>query len=119
MFLLEKESFWSGMEGELVSGQLAAILNVPQPTGFLVTAVAKDSPSARAGVRAGHLKATISGQTYTLGGDIILQIAGITLATTADMVKMRAQLGALDSGASYQITLLRAGKVLTLTGRVP
>jgi serine protease Do len=48
-FLLEKHSFWSGMEGDLVSGTIAAIMNVPQPLGFLVTAVAKDSPSARAG----------------------------------------------------------------------
>jgi S1-C subfamily serine protease len=48
-FLLEKHSFWSGMEGELVSGTIAAIMNVPQRLGFLVTAVANDSPSARAG----------------------------------------------------------------------
>src|SRR5215468_2980675 len=42
-FLLTKDHFWSGMEGELVSGTVAMIMNVPQPVGFLVTAVAKNS----------------------------------------------------------------------------
>ena len=119
LFLIDKHSFWSGMEGELISGQIAALLNVPQPIGFLVTTVAKDSPSARAGVRGGNMKVTVGGQSYTLGGDIILKIAGITLGTLADMVKMREVLGSLASGSPYQITLLRGGKVMDLTGRVP
>jgi serine protease Do len=118
-FLLEKHSFWSGMEGELVSGTIAAIMNVPQPLGFLVTAVAKDSPSARAGVRGGSMKATIGGQPYTVGGDIILKIADITISAAADLVKMREKLGSLPSGSQYGITLLRGGTGLDLTGRVP
>ena len=118
-FLLEKHSFWSGMEGELVSGRLAALFNVPQPVALLVTAVAKDSPSARAGVRAGDMKATIAGQTYTVGGDIILKIDGLVLGTVADLVKVREHLGNLASGKTYTITVLRAGKVMDLTGRVP
>jgi S1-C subfamily serine protease len=118
-FLLEKHSFWSGMEGELVSGRLAALFNVPQPVALLVTAVAKDSPSARAGVRAGDMKATIGGQTYTVGGDIILKIDGLVLGTVADLVKVREHLGNLASGKTYTITVLRAGKVIDLTGRVP
>jgi serine protease Do len=118
-FLLEKHSFWSGMEGELVSGTIAAIMNVPQPIGFLVTAVAKNSPSARAGVRGGSVKATIGGQPYTVGGDIILKVEGITLGAVADLVKMREKLGRLPSGSPYGITVLRGGKVLELTGRVP
>ena len=119
-FLLEKHSFWSGMEGELVSGRLAALFNVPQPVGFLVTAVAKDSPAARAGVRAGDMKATLAGQTYTLGGDIILKIDGIAIGNVTDLVKIRERLGEpARPGRTYTITVLRAGKVLDLTGRVP
>jgi serine protease Do len=118
-FLLEKHSFWSGMEGELVSGPIAALLNVPQPVGFLVTAVAKDSPAARAGVRGGNMKASIGGQVYTVGGDVILTIAGVTIGTVADLVRIREHLGNLASATPYGITLLRAGKVLELTGHVP
>ena len=118
-FLLTKDHFWSGMEGELISGTVAAIMNVPQPVGFLVTAVAKNSPSAQAGIRGGAQKATIAGQEYTVGGDIILKIAGITLSAVTDMVKMREKLGDLSSGSPYGITVLRGGKLLELTGHVP
>jgi serine protease Do len=119
LFLLEKHSFWSGMEGELISGRLAALLNVPQPIAFLVTSVAKDSPSGRAGIRGGDTKVTVAGQNYTVGGDIILKMDGITLTTVADLVKVREHLGGLPSGKTYAITILRAGKIMDLTGRVP
>jgi S1-C subfamily serine protease len=118
-FLLEKHSFWSGMEGELLSGRIAALFNLPQPVGFLITGVAKDSPAARAGVRAGDMKATLGGQTYTLGGDIILKIDGIGIGNVTDLVQIRERLGSLPPGKDYTITVLRAGKVMDLTGRVP
>ena len=118
-FLLDKDHFWSGMDGELVSGTIAAVMNVPQPVGFLVTTVAKNSPSALAGLRGGSLKATIGGQEYTLGGDIILNIADITLNNVADMVKQRARMGELPAGSTYRISVLRGGKVLELMGHIP
>jgi serine protease Do len=118
-FLLEKHSFWSGIEGELVSGRLGELFNLPQPVGFLVTVVAKDSPSARAGLRGGDMKATVGSQAYTVGGDIILKIDGITIANARDLVTIRERLGSLPSGKAYTITVLRAGKILDLTGRVP
>jgi S1-C subfamily serine protease len=65
------------------------------------------------------MKATIGGQTYTVGGDIILKIDGLVLGTVADLVKVREHLGNLASGKTYTITVLRAGKVMDLTGRVP
>jgi S1-C subfamily serine protease len=41
--LLEKPTFWSGLEGQLITGPIAQILNVPQPTGYLVKTVARGS----------------------------------------------------------------------------
>src|SRR5262245_3364011 len=41
--LLEKPSFWSGIEGIMLSGDLAAIFNVTDPPAFLVRTVAKGS----------------------------------------------------------------------------
>jgi S1-C subfamily serine protease len=118
-FLLKERSFWTGMEGELVSGRLAELLNVPQPVGFLVTIVAKDSPAAEAGLQGGDIKATFAGQTYTVGGDIIIKMDGRTIGSAIDLVTIREHLGSLPSGRTYSITVLRGGKILDLTGRVP
>jgi S1-C subfamily serine protease len=53
-----------------------------------------------------------------LGGDIILTVDGIK-AEAANLAKIRDALSSKGSGASYKVTVLRAGKVLELTGRVP
>ena len=65
------------------------------------------------------MKATLGGQSYTLGGDIILKIDGITIGSATDMVTIRQHLGALPSGRDYTITILRSGRTMDLTGRVP
>jgi len=41
-FLLDREPFWSGIDGLVVTGDLAKALNLPQPTGFLVQRVGDD-----------------------------------------------------------------------------
>src|SRR5262250_3292716 len=41
--LVERKVFWSALAGRLLTGDLAAILNVPSPAGFLVKTVAQNS----------------------------------------------------------------------------
>jgi S1-C subfamily serine protease len=41
--LLERKSFWSGIDGTMLTGDLAAIFNLPEPAGFLVKTVAQGS----------------------------------------------------------------------------
>ena len=55
----------------LTSG-LAKALNIPSTHGVLVATVPTGSPAAKAGIRGGNTTATISGQTYVLGGDVIV-----------------------------------------------
>src|SRR6266446_10792039 len=47
--LLVRKSFWSGLEGHLISGPIAQILNLPQPTGYLVKTVARGSAGEAVG----------------------------------------------------------------------
>ncbi|HWN91377.1 MAG TPA: PDZ domain-containing protein, partial [Verrucomicrobiae bacterium] len=76
--LLEKKSFWGGLEGQFLSDDLADLLNVPyNMSGYLVKSVAKGSPSDEAGLRGGSKVVTIDGQQVVLGGDIILAVEGI------------------------------------------
>jgi len=117
--LLARRSIWTGLEGHTLSGDLAAIFNLPQPEGFLVKTVAKGSPAAEAGIRGGNRTATIDGQTLVVGGDVLLAVEGIPAGNLADYNRMREHLQKLPAGAPITVTVLRAGRVLNLVGKAP
>jgi S1-C subfamily serine protease len=117
--LLEKRSFWTGLEGIVLSDSLADLLNLPpQANGFLVKTVAKGSPGDEIGLRGSTQIVTISGQEVPLGGDIILSVDGMPMAAV-NLGKVRETLGKLPAGAPFKVSILRAGQVLELTGKVP
>ena len=117
--LLERKSFWAGLEGQILSDAEADLLNLPPgTTGFIVKTVAKDSPAAQLGLRGATMVVNLGSGDVPLGGDIILTVEGIK-AEAANLAKVRDQLSAKASGSPFKVTILRAGKVLELTGRVP
>jgi serine protease Do len=117
--LLEKRSFWSGLEGLMLSDELADLLNLPdRSAGFIVKTVAKGSPGDHAGLRGATQIATISGHEVPLGGDVILAVQGIP-ATAANITRIRDAMNQLKPGTPFTARVLRAGEVLELTGRVP
>jgi len=117
--LLNKRSIWSGLEGTLLTGELAEIFNVPGGAGYLVKTVAKDSPGWKAGLLGGDRTATINGQEIVVRGDIILEVAGITVKAADDMPRIRDKLSTLKAGQAFTIRLLRGGKVVDLRGALP
>jgi serine protease Do len=117
--LLARRSIWSGLEGHTLSGEMAAIFNLPQPEGFLIKTVAKGSPAEHAGIRGGTKTATIDGQTLVVGGDVLLAVEGIPAGNLADYQRMRDHLQKLPAGAPITVTVLRAGRVLNLVGNAP
>jgi serine protease Do len=114
--LLEQKPFWSGMEGMLVQGDLAGLLNLPQPAGFLVQRVAEGSPGWRLGIRPCTLRASIEGNDLLLGGDIILSINGIeVLEADASMESIYEVVSNLKAGEKVVARVLRAGQVVELS----
>ena len=117
--LLEKRSVWGGLEGQMLSDEMADILNLPPgATGYLIKNVAKGSPADEAGMRGGTILATIGGEQIVLGGDILLSVEGIQ-AGAANVAKIRDLLATKAPGSPFKATVLRAGKVLEMTGRLP
>lgn len=116
--LLEKRSFWSGLEGLTLTDELADLLNLPdRAAGFMVKTIAKGSPADQIGLRPATQLATISGQEVPLGGDILLAVQGIP-ASAANLARIRDALNQLAPGAPFTVRILRAGEVLELTGRM-
>jgi len=129
-FLLDRRPFWSGIDGLLVTGDLAKALNLPQPAGYLVQRVGDGSIGSSLGLNPGTLRATIQGTDILLGGDVILSVneIQITSASTADQVADVASddsyeriyncIGALKLGDNLVVRVFREGRVLTLSAPV-
>jgi S1-C subfamily serine protease len=117
--LLERKSFWTGLDGYLLSGDLAKVFNLPQAAGLLVQRVAERSPAARIGLKPGTVRAIIEGETLTVGGDVILEVQGIPIMDSTSYEKIQERLSRLHPGAEVTITILREGRQLELTSRLP
>jgi serine protease Do len=118
--LLEKRSFWSWLEGQVLTDtdQQADLLNLPPgSTGFVVKTIAKGSPADAMGLRAATMIANLGGDQVPLGGDIILSVEGIK-AEAVNLTKIRDLLASKLAGSPFKVTVLRAGRVLDLTGKV-
>jgi S1-C subfamily serine protease len=115
--LLERKSFWSGIDGTMLTGDLAAIFNVPEPAAFLVKTVAQGSSAWDMGLLGGDKIATIGGQQIAVGGDIILAVDGVPIGPDGNIEQIRNRLAAEPPGTSFKMKVLRAGKIIELTGK--
>jgi serine protease Do len=129
-FLLDRPPFWSGIDGLLVTGNLAKALNLPQPAGFLVQRVGDGSVGSSLGLNPGTMRATIQGTDLILGGDVILSVNEIqvTSAATVDQAgevasdesfqRIYKSIGTLKLGDNLVVKVLREGRVVTLSAPI-
>lgn len=113
--LFEKKSYWTGIDGYMLTDDLGRIFNVPQSAGLLVLRLADNSPAADLGLQGGTVRANIGGEELIVGGDIILEIAGIPIqADLSTAAAIEAELSKLEPGQPYTVKVLRLGKVIEL-----
>ena len=117
--LIDQKGFWTGVDGYFVDGEMAGVLNLPQPAGFLVERVAGGSPASQIGLHPGSFRVTIDGEQVLLGGDVVLEVVGIPIVDEAALEKIPPALSRLSSGDSITVKVLRGGKVIELSSRVP
>ena len=113
--LVERKRGWFGVDLMLVSGAMAQALNVPQSGGFLVKQVVKDSVGGRLGLKGGDRIGIVEGQHVVVGGDILLSVQGITIASGADRAKVLKALETLQVGQDVRVTVFRGDKIVELT----
>jgi len=117
--LLDKRSFWSGLDGRILDGDLAKIFHLPQDTGVLVERVAADSMSQKAGILAGETLAQIGNKRMILGGDVLLSLDGIQLGTQASYTKIREKIRSRKPGETLKLRLLRGSQIKIVKIIVP
>jgi S1-C subfamily serine protease len=65
-----------GVRVQEVDRALAELFRLPSDRGLLVESVEPDSAAAAAGIRGGTTQVVVAGESYTLGGDLIVAIDG-------------------------------------------
>ena len=113
--LLERQPFWSGIEGLVVDGDLARALNLPQPAGVLVQRVAEGSIAWRWGIHAGKLRANVEGAEFILGGDVILRVNDVPVEQSSSYDDIYASIGRLKPGENLVISVFRQGQIVKLS----
>jgi S1-C subfamily serine protease len=103
-----------------VDANVAQVLRLPATKGVLVASVRAGSPAAKAGIVGGTTQVVVAGQSYDLGGDMIVAVDGKTV-TSVD--ELRDLITAHKPGDTVQITVVdkdgkRTTKSVELT-RVP
>jgi serine protease Do len=113
--LVERKRGFFGVDYVLVSGAIAEALNLPQPGGFLVKQVVKGSVGDRIGLRGGDRVGIVAGQQMVVGGDVLLSVQGIMLASADDRAGAIKALETLKAGDDLRVTVFRDNKLLELT----
>ena len=112
--LLNDRALWSGVQGKVIAGDLAKIFQVPTGQGLLVEVVADRSLGTHLGLEGGIARARIADQDYIVGGDIIVEVMGISLADQGSREEIRKRFDALKAGDEINVKVLRVGKIVEL-----
>ena len=113
------EHAFLGISAKPIQRDVARLFHLPVATGLLVASVEHGSGAAKAGLRAATNQVTVSGESWPLGGDVILTVDG---ARADSIERLRDAVSAKQPGDSIKLGILRDSKRLTLTvklGRQP
>jgi S1-C subfamily serine protease len=70
-----------GVAVRAITPELARVFRLPVERGLIVERVERGSGAEAAGLRAGSTPVVVAGESYVLGGDIVVQVAGTEVAT--------------------------------------
>jgi S1-C subfamily serine protease len=108
-----------GITGQPVTADLADDYNLPVEAGVLVEDVRAGTGAEKAGLRGGRRQVVVAGDTYILGGDIIVSFDGKPISSVAEL---RAGLAAHKPGEEIELGIFRDAKKMTVKvtlGRQP
>jgi S1-C subfamily serine protease len=74
-----------GIGGQELNPAIAELFHLPVKEGLLVTLVKDGSGADEAGIKAGSTEVVVAGESWVLGGDILVSADGARLATYADL----------------------------------
>ena len=115
------EHAFFGIEATPLTDDIARLFRLPEQArqGLVIDSVVPDSAADKAGLRAGSRTVIVGGESWRLGGDIIVAVEGDTVSTPE---RLRSILARKRPGDKIEVEVYRADRRLTLTvklGRAP
>jgi S1-C subfamily serine protease len=108
-----------GIRSEPIDRQIADLFHLPTNSGLLVSDVDAGSGAAKAGIKAGTEHVIVEGESYVIGGDIIVAADGRPVAA---IESLRDIVSAKKPGDTVRLELYRGSERKTVTvelGRQP
>jgi S1-C subfamily serine protease len=108
-----------GISATPITRDLARVFRLPVSKGLLVQSVQPGSGAASAGLKAGTTQVVLAGESYNLGGDIIVEADGTPIAS---LDRLRDVVASKKPGDKIRLVVYRAGKKTTVQvklGRQP
>ncbi|HUF02515.1 MAG TPA: trypsin-like peptidase domain-containing protein [Gaiellaceae bacterium] len=101
-----------GITGQAITQTLVEAYNLPAQEGVLVQSVAEGSGAAKAGLEGGETQVVVAGETYVLGGDIIVGFEGKKITSIGEL---RDAISQHKPGDEVTLALYRDGKKTSVT----
>ncbi len=108
-----------GISGQAVTPDVADKYNLAASRGVLVESVTSESGADKAGLRAGKTRVVVAGETFVLGGDIIVSFDGQRISS---IEQLRDAVAAHKPGDKVKVVIVRDANRTSVTvtlGRQP
>ena len=100
-----------GILAQPITPDVAAAFRLAVKKGVLVEEVQSGSGAAKAGLKAGTNEVTVAGESYTLGGDIIVSANGMPVD---DLASLRDVVSELEPGDTITLEVYRGESKVTI-----
>lgn len=107
---------WVGFLGYEITPRLAQALDLPVESGLLVARLYRDGPALTAGLRGAQEEVIVGNQRILAGGDIVLAVDGIPVASWDDLneyLELNTQVG-----DQIELRIMRDGREQTIVMEV-
>ena len=108
-----------GIEARPIQENIAELFRLPVKEGLLIESVFPESGAAEAGLRGGATRVVVAGESYMIGGDIIVKADGQELTTTE---RLRQLVSEKEPGDGLKLEIYRGQERRTVDiklGRQP
>jgi len=108
-----------GIFAQAITPDLARVFRLPVRSGVIVERVQPGSAAAKAGLKGGGTQVTLAGESYTLGGDVIVKADGVRVGSLA---RLRDLVRAKQPGDAMTLEIYRGDQRMTVKvklGRQP